>query len=146
MKTLNDYTHKEVYIKDIRLKRGKRGSKDDYFALTVAGIDGIIFVNYSIFNERIRSYFLGKSVDEVGRDLILNLKWNLVITNGFYLKIVNKDHFEKVEGSPGKPYISILEVSSPIGDFANNFAETVKIFEDKSYEQDYGVLKGHLSE
>lgn len=144
MKTLKDYTHKNKLITDIRLKRGKN-RKDDFFALKIEDIDDTIFVNYNIFNDRIRSYFLGKNVEDLSREEILRLRWNFVITTGSYLKIISKDTFEKIEGTPNKTYISILEISSLIGDFSNNFAETVKIFEDKSYEQDYGALKGHLA-
>jgi len=144
METLKDYSHKNTQITDIRLKRGKN-RKDDFFALRIADIDDTIFVNYNIFNDRIRSYFLGKNVEDLSREEILRLRWNFVITTGSYLKIISKDIFEKVEGTPDKTYISILEIASPIGSFANNFAETVKIYEDKSYEQGYGVLKGHLA-
>lgn len=142
--TISDYTHKGVKIVDIRLKRSST-KKNDFFALKVEGIDSTIYVNYSIFNERIRSYYLGKNVEDIPREHILNLKWNFVITQGSYLKIVNNEIFERIDGVPGKWYISIFEVDTNLGDFSNNFAETVKIFEDKSYEQGYGTLKGHLA-
>ena len=127
--TLSDYTHKNKEIKDIRLKRGKSrsGGKDDFFALQVEDVEGTIFVNYNIFNDRIKSFFLGKNVEDLSRNEILDLKWNFVITKGSYMKIISKDHFEQVEGTPEKWYISILEVATPIGQFANNFAANVEI-------------------
>ena len=139
MKTINDYTHKAKKITDIRLKRGKN-RKDDFFALQVQGVEGTIFVNYNIFNDRIRSFFLGKNVEDLDREQILGLTWNFIITQGSYLKIVSKDHFEQIEGTPGKWYISILEVDTPIGEFANNFSDEVKVFIDNSAELQYGFV------
>jgi hypothetical protein len=123
---IKDYTHKNVYIEDIRLKRSA-SKKNDFFALKVEGIDSTIYVNYSIFNERIRSFYLGKNVEDISRDNILNLKWNFVITQGSYLKIVDNENFERIGGVPEKWYISIFEVATTLGKFSNNFAETVYV-------------------
>lgn len=140
MKTIKDYTHKGTLITDIRLKKGKN-NKDDFFAIHIdaPGID-VLFVNYHIFNDRVKSYFLGKSVNEISRSELLALRWNFIITESYYLKIIAKDHFEKIPAQPGKQFISILEIAGSISNFANNFADEVQIFDDKSYELGYGVL------
>ena len=60
----------------------------------------------------------------------MDLKWNFIITEGYYLKIIEKDHFEKVYGVPDKFYVSVLEIAGPIGDFENNFSSTVRIYDE----------------
>ena len=128
METLTDYTHKGVHLEDIRLKRGRKKG-DDFFAIKVENLEEVVFVNYNIFNDRIKAFFLGKSVNEIERYQVLDLPWNFVITQGYYLKIIDKDLFEKVEGTPNKKYVSVLEVAGPIGRFENNFSNVVKVRE-----------------
>ena len=142
--TISDYTHKGVKIADIRLKRSS-SKKNDFFALTVEGIDSTIYVNYSIFNERIRSYYLGKNVEDITREDILSLKWNFVITQGSYLKIVNSENFERIDGVPGKWYISIFEVATNLGEFSNNFSETVRVNLSHELHPDNAGLRSHIA-
>jgi len=133
METINNYTHTDVRIKDIRLKKGKN-NKDDFFAIQISspGIN-VVFVNYNIFNDRVKSFFLGKDVNEVPRNELLSLRWNFIITSGYYLKIVAKNQFEKLPGTPEKQYVSVLDVAGPISEFANNFASEVEIYENTKY-------------
>lgn len=128
METITDYTDKNITITDIRLKKGRKKG-DDFFAITLSNIEDVVFVNYNIFNDRIRAFFLGKDVKQVSREEILNLKWNFIITEGYYLKIAEKDQFERVEGMKGKKYVSVLEIAGPIGEFINNFSREVKVSE-----------------
>jgi hypothetical protein len=131
MKELTNYTHTNVKITDIRLKRSKeKGSSKDFFAIKVDDVESTMFVNFNIFNDRIKSFFLGKSVNEIERYQLLDLKWNFIITEGYYLKIIEKDHFEKVYGVPNKFYVSVLEIAGPIGNFENNFSSRVRIYDD----------------
>ena len=51
MSTINDYTHKNKSILDIRLKTGKKNDK--FFSIIIDGINGTLHVSYDIFNERI---------------------------------------------------------------------------------------------
>ena len=111
--TISDYTHKGVKIVDIRLKRSST-KKNDFFALKVEGIDSTIYVNYSIFNERIRSYYLGKNVEDIPREHILNLKWNFVITQGSYLKIVNNEIFERIDGPLFRRLLSKFKLATRV--------------------------------
>lgn len=128
MNKLTSYTHTDVKITDIRLKKGQGAKeKDQFFAVTVEGIQEVLYINYNIFNDRIKAFFLGKSVNEIDRESILNLKWNFIITEGHYLKIVDKTNFERINGVDGKMYVSVLEISGPIGTFKNNFGESVSI-------------------
>ena len=125
---ITNYTHSNVYISDIRLKKGRKNN-DDFFAIKIQDVDDILFVNYNIFNDRIKAFFLGKSVDQIKRQHLLDLKWNFIITDGYYLKIIEKDYFDKIPGVSGKKYVSVLEISGPIGDFANNFSNEVRVYD-----------------
>ena len=126
MKVIKDYTHTGVEIEDIRLKRGKN-KNDDFFAIKVKNVDDILYVNYNIFNDRVKAYFLGKLTSEIGRDLLLGLKWNFIITQGHYLKIIERGKFEAVSATDDKSYVSVLEIAGVIGDFKNNFGSEVKV-------------------
>ena len=76
MKTISDYTHTNITIEDIRLRKSNnKGRGNDFFAIKIEGIDDIVFVNYNIFNDRVKSYFLGKNVENIERNQILDLKW-----------------------------------------------------------------------
>jgi hypothetical protein len=128
MKEINDYTHKLKKIEDIRLKRGAK-QKDEFFAIKIEDVEEVVYVNYNIFNDRVRAYFLGKAVKDVSRGDITGLHWNFIITKGHYLKIVERGKFEEIQGVPGKTYVSVLEISGAIGDFKNNFGNQVEVVE-----------------
>ena len=105
------WTHRKVYIKDIRKVR-------KFYILSIDGLKDPIFVDEYIFEGRLNSYYLrdNNRINLIKRDEILNVKWNLVVTQGFFYKVVEKDGSPvKVEKDPDKYYISFLEIDGPLG-------------------------------
>ena len=90
---LTDFTHKNVKIKDIRLKSDKV-KNNKFFVIIVQGITEPLYVNYDILNDRVKSYFLGKSVEDIDRSELLSLDWNFIITQGFFYKIIDKNKID----------------------------------------------------
>lgn len=109
-----DWTHKDLNIIDIR-KVNK---------LYVIVIDAIelpstpLFVSDKIFEERLKSYFL-KDGNKVTREEIMNVKWNMFITQNYYVKIDNQGNLTKFEHGENKWYVSYLEICGPLGEFAS---------------------------
>jgi hypothetical protein len=73
-----------------------------------------LFINDRILEPRLESYFL-KKVEDITREEILSLKWNLLITKGHYVKIDKNGVVTKVDSNPDKYYISYVEVAGPLG-------------------------------
>lgn len=110
---INDWTHRDVKITDIRKITG-------LYILKIEDkkIDSPLFVNDQIFNERLKSYFL---VDhhKLNRGDVLSVKWNMYITKGHYIKIKN-DIIEEIQGpEEDRYYISYLEIASPLATFSS---------------------------
>lgn len=108
MKLTTDYTHKRKKILDIRLKRGKNDEK--FFAILVEGVESILYVNYDIFNDRVKSFFLGKGVEDINRNDILNLDWNFIITQGHFYKITDKAFIRQDSKNHNKWFVSVLDI------------------------------------
>jgi len=110
-----DWTHILVQTSDIRLL-------NKLYALYIH-IDGkntqgfTVFVNKDIFEDRLNSYFLGKSYD---RNDVLNLEWNMFLTRGYFVKIGEDGHIDKYDQEDkNKYFISFLEVSGNLGTFSS---------------------------
>lgn len=123
-KTL-DWTHKGVKIVDIR-KINKiyilKISLSDFEKEQNKEVENAtLFVKGVIFDERLHSYFL-KDAFRVTREEILNVKWNLYITKGFYIKIEN-DVVSEHKQDPNKFYVSFIEIDGPLGTFLTTHKE-----------------------
>jgi len=108
-----DWTHKEVTIEDIR-KLNKLYVIKINDPFSIEKIDTPLFVKDTIFEERLKSYFL-KDVNHLTREQILSVKWNMYITKGYYIKISENGGIEKFNQDPEKWYISYLEIDGPLG-------------------------------
>ena len=107
------WTHKQVAIKDIRKVR-------KFYILSIDGLENPIFVDQSIFEGRVNSYYLRDSTtnQSIQRDEVLKVKWNLVITKGFFYKIDDRGNGPgKIDKDPDKYYISFLEIDGPLGTY-----------------------------
>jgi hypothetical protein len=131
MSTINDYTHKNKSILDIRLKTGKKNDK--FFSILIDGINSTLHVSYDIFNERIKSFFLGKSVEEISREDILKLKWNFIITQGYFYKITDRAFMKQTSQNESKYFVSILEIvgnpnwEDDLSSFEKSFGRNITI-------------------
>lgn len=126
--TKHDWTHKEVRILDIR-------KLSEYYIFIIAQEDSPIKVNVigegyytpllvkdKIFDERLKTYFL-KDAHRVTRDEILDVKWNLFITQGYYIKII-KGEIQKFPMDKDKCYVSYLEIAGSLGTFSSVYKES----------------------
>ena len=106
------WTHKQVSIKDIRKVK-------KFYILSIEEIENPIFVDQTIFESRIGSYYLRDVVltSSVKRKEVLNVKWNMVITKGFFYKTYVDSPAEKVFKDSEKHYISFLEIDGPLGTY-----------------------------
>ena len=114
MEKLKDWTHKDVAITDIRKIQGKN---QNLYILSIdeKKITPPLMVNERIFNERLKLYFL-KEAHRIPREDILNVKWNMYITQGYYVKVVNNES-QQYNMEPDKFYISYLEIAGPLATF-----------------------------
>ena len=127
-----DWTHKNVAIKDIR-KINKLYVIKIQDPMAVAQIDSALFVKDTIFEERLKSYFL-KDMSQISRTEILGVSWNMYITKGYYIKIDENGNASKFEHDPEKWYISYLEIEGPLGSFYSIYKEE-KEKESYKYEK-----------
>lgn len=118
-----DWTHKDVKITDIRKVR-------KFYVISIEDkkITSPLFVDHNIFEGRVNSYYLRGYNDSQQRSLatpnmtreeVTNVKWNMVINKGYYIKITDNEE-EKVYKDPDKYYISFLEISGPLGNHISN--------------------------
>jgi hypothetical protein len=114
-KTTLDWTHKNLNILDIR-KVNK---------LYVIVINAVLypeltsiplFVSDKIFEERLKSYFL-KDISKITREEILNVEWNMYITKGYYIKVLEDGSTSQFTHDSNKWYVSYLEIAGPLGTF-----------------------------
>lgn len=123
-----DWTHKAVKIVDIR-------KLNKLYVIRISlmsdhdrskGVEPIentsLFVKDTIFEERIKSYFL-KNINEISRKEILEVKWNLYCTQGYYIKINEHGEIEKFDHDPEKWYVSYLEIDGPLGTFSSVYRD-----------------------
>ena len=107
---IKDWTHKDVTITDIRKIQGLYIISIDEKKITPP-----LLVNERIFNERLKNYFL-KEAHRVPREDILKVKWNMYITQGYYIKLANGE-VQQFDMEPDKFYVSYLEISGPLATF-----------------------------
>ena len=120
-KTNLDWTHKDLEIIDIRKVNKLYVLITGYAHKTsAANIEPLLtiplFVSDNIFEERLKSYFL-KDASKVTREEILNVKWNMYITKGHYIKVLEDGSASKFEHDLNKWYVSYLEIAGPLGTF-----------------------------
>lgn len=123
-KTNLDWTHKNIRIVDIR-KVNKLYvlivNVDDFMNNSLPKKDEIygavpLFVSEKIFEERLKSYFL-KEGNRVSREEILGTSWNMYITKGYYIKVLEDGTLNKCMHDSTKYYISYLEIAGELGSF-----------------------------
>lgn len=114
-KLKKEWTHKNVELTDIR--------KINKLYIISTKEFNPLFVNEKIFEDRLRSYFLmdyTSSINNISREQIMKLKWNMYITKGKFIKIDKEGNIQEFEQNPDKHYVSYLEVSGDLGNFLMN--------------------------
>lgn len=104
-----DWTHENVTIKDVR-----KLSKLYAIYVDIDGIDRPLFVNNKIFEERMASYFL---TTNFSRNDVLSVKWNLYITQGYFVKMKNSELEKHPQDDDSKYFVSFLEIAGKLGTF-----------------------------
>ena len=110
-----EWTNKNVIFRDIRLI-------DNFYYITLLNESNsetlydssqliTVKFNSTVLNNVLSSYYLVKK-DFFARDEILTLKWNLVLTKGFYYKNIN-DSYVEMKKEPDQWYISYININSP---------------------------------
>lgn len=110
LKEAKDWTHNVVEITDIR-------KLSEFYIFTIEGLDSPLMVKDKIFEERLKNYFL-KDAYKVSREEILNVKWNMYVSRGYYIKI-SRGEVQKYELDPDKSYVSYLEISGTLASFSS---------------------------
>ena len=112
-----DWTHRDCKITDIRklYEMYIFTLEPSNMMITEGGYKTPLLVKNNIFEERLKTYFL-KDAHRVTREEILGVKWNLFITQGYYIKIV-KGETTKFPMDKDKYYVSYLEIAGPLGTF-----------------------------
>ena len=111
-----EWTYKGVAINDIRKVR-------KFYILSIENVnDQPIFVDQQIFQARVNSYYLRDSYvtsnSSFTREEVLDVKWNMIVTKGFFFKIDDRSSTPiKVEKDLDKYYISFLEIDGPLGTY-----------------------------
>lgn len=114
------WTHTMVEIVDIRMF-------SKFYAVIFRESTGELHrvqLNKEIFDARLNSYFLGNRYTR--KDLI-DIRWNLYLTDGYYVKIDHTGEMHRYDGTKGKEYISFLEVSGPLGEFTNIYTQKKEV-------------------
>ncbi len=120
MDTIKDWTNKEVKMTDIR-------KLSEYYIFTIdTGSVGPLLVKTNIFEERLKTYFL-KEAHRVTREEILNVRWNMYISKGHYIKIQSAGSVQTFDMDPNKHYVSYLEVAGPLGGIESVYKKEHKI-------------------
>ena len=127
-----NWTHTDCKISDIR-------KLSEMFIFTLepkntlveeGGYKVPLLVKNNIFEERLKTYFL-KDAHRVTREEILGVKWNLFITQGYYIKIV-KGEATQFLMDKDKYYVSYLEIAGPLGSFQSVYKESHNNLIDKN--------------
>ena len=125
METVKEWTHHNVRITDIR-------KTSEFYIFTISVKDDLgtigldsgakgeeisapLMVKDKIFEERLKPYFL-KEIHRISREEILSVRWNMYITQGYYIKI-SHGSIRKYDMDPDKTYVSYLEIAGPLGTF-----------------------------
>lgn len=116
-----DWTHAGIQIKDVR-KLSKLYVIKIHNVISVDQIESPLFVKDTIFEERLKSYFL-RDMSKISREDILDVRWNMYITKGYYIKVNEKGDVEKFPHDPEKWYVSYLEIDGPLGTFCSVYRD-----------------------
>lgn len=113
MKTKIPFTHKNLVISDIR-KISKANSNyanlDVSYMIKFEDLAQTFYLPASVFESTIEKYLLTK---DFNRDDILNLKFNAVITPGYYIKYNSQlKEYSKVPGIYTTAYLNFLSIHS----------------------------------
>jgi len=142
MKTKIPFTHKNLVISDIRKitkANNTYANLDVSYMIKFEDLAQTFYLPASVFESTIEKYLLTK---DFNRDDILNLKFNAVITPGYYIKYNSQlKEYSKVSGIYTTAYLNFLSIDSgrPLDldaiHIETNWEETtdVKIEEEPSY-------------
>jgi hypothetical protein len=105
-----EWTHTGVKINDVRKVK-------NFYVISVdkKEITSTIFVDINIFEGRLKSYYLKDNMDDISRQEVLGVKWNMVINKGYFIKYGKDGETERIDKSADKFYISFLEIDGPLG-------------------------------
>ena len=132
-----DWTHTGVKIQDIRKLAKLYVLYTNLLADSPVFTDpedpkpykpvGPLFVNSNIFEARLTPYFL-QDISRISREDILGVKWNMYITQGYFIKIDKDSNIEEFpQDNKEKWYVSYLEIAGDLGDFHNVYRDKEKI-------------------
>jgi hypothetical protein len=142
MKTKIPFTHKNLVISDIRKitkANNTYANLDVSYMIKFEDLAQTFYLPASVFESTIEKYLLTK---DFNRDDILNLKFNAVITPGYYIKYNSQlKEYSKVSGIYTTAYLNFLSIDSgrPLDldaiHIETNWQETTdfKIDEEPSY-------------
>jgi len=142
MKTKIPFTHKNLVISDIRKitkANNTYANLDISYMIKFEDLAQTFYLPASVFESTIEKYLLTK---DFNRNDILNLKFNAVITPGYYIKYNSQlKEYSKVSGIYTTAYLNFLSIDSgrPLDldaiHIETNWQETadVKIEEEPSY-------------
>lgn len=142
MKTKIPFTHKNLVISDIRKitkANNTYANLDVSYMIKFEDLAQTFYLPASVFESTIEKYLLTK---DFNRNDILNLKFNAVITPGYYIKYNSQlKEYSKVSGIYTTAYLNFLSIDSgrPLDldaiHIETNWQETtdVKIEEEPSY-------------
>lgn len=142
MKTKIPFTHKNLVISDIRKitkANNTYANLDVSYMIKFEDLAQTFYLPASVFESTIEKYLLTK---DFNRNDILNLKFNAVITPGYYIKYNSQlKEYSKVSGVYTTAYLNFLSIDSgrPLDldaiHIETNWEETtdVKIEEEPSY-------------
>jgi len=142
MKTKIPFTHKNLVISDIRKitkANNTYANLDISYMIKFEDLAQTFYLPASVFESTIEKYLLTK---DFNRNDILNLKFNAVITPGYYIKYNSQlKEYSKVSGVYTTAYLNFLSIDSgrPLDldaiHIETNWEETtdVKIEEEPSY-------------
>ena len=105
-----EWTHKATQINDVRKVR-------NFYILDIDAVGQPIFVDENVFRSRVNAYYLREQGSEIKRDEVLNVKWNMVIYKGYFVKMNTLGEIQKYEKDDNKFYISYLEIDGPLGTY-----------------------------
>jgi len=110
-----DWTHKKIYLRDIRKTK-------KFYILNVSdkSITSPLFVDHLIFEARVKSFYLRDTNKFSREEVIDQVRWNMVITKGYFIKLDKDGKAEHINKDEDKFYISFLEIDGPLGTYISN--------------------------
>jgi len=123
-----DWTHKNVSICDIRKLHkvyviGVNLYVSEFSQDLQDKKNLILFVKDNIFEERIKGYFLKNDMNNISREDILKVSWNMYISQGYHIKLNENGEVIQFPHDKDKWYVSYLEVAGLLGMFSSIIKE-----------------------